>query len=77
MPINNVPKNKRTFETRLKFIDSIFSEMLSPEEILKQSIEHRLNRTYESYLEEVNQSLNILLTKNATTVIKKINKGDE
>ena len=70
-------KEKRTFETRLQFISSIFTNPKTPEEIYRASIEHRLGRTYEAYLNEVNQSLDILLEKNALTVAKKINKGEE
>lgn len=72
----NVPKEKRTFETRLQFILEIFENKYSAEEIFRQSIEHRLGRTYEAYLDELNQSMEILTEKNTLTVMKKASKGE-
>lgn len=69
-------KENRTFETRLLFIKEIFENKYSAEDIFRQSIEHRLGRTYEAYLDELNQSLEILLEKKTLTVMKKVSKGD-
>lgn len=69
-------KENRTFESRLLFIKEIFENKYSAEDIFRLSIEHRLGRTYEAYLDELNQSLEILLEKKTLTVMKKVSKGD-
>ena len=65
-------KENRTFETRLEFIANIFSHPLSKTEILASSVQFKLNKTYEIYLEEVNRSLSILASHNPTKVLSKI-----
>ncbi|MDY2724156.1 MAG: hypothetical protein SOV25_00980 [Candidatus Onthovivens sp.] len=65
-------KENRTFETRLEFIANIFSHPLSKTEILASSVQFKLNKTYEIYLEEVNRSLSILASHDPTKVLSKI-----
>lgn len=65
-------KENRTFETRLEFIVNIFSHPLSKTEILASSVQFKLNKTYEIYLEEVNRSLSILASHDPTKVLSKI-----
>ena len=65
-------KENRTFETRLEFIANIFSHPLSKTEILASSVQFKLNKTYEIYLEEVNRSLSILAGHDPTKVLSKI-----
>ena len=65
-------KENRTFETRLEFIANIFSYPLSKTEILASSVQFKLNKTYEIYLEEVNRSLSILASHDPTKVLSKI-----
>lgn len=65
-------KENRTFETRLEFINNIFSQPHSKEEIMASSIQFKLNKTYEQYVEEVERSLNYLLSKDAEKVLNKI-----
>ena len=65
-------KENRTFETRLEFIANIFSNPLSKTEILASSVQFKLNKTYEIYLEEVNRSLSILASHDPTKVLSKI-----
>ena len=62
-------KENRTFETRLEFIANIFSHPLSKTEILASSVQFKLNKTYEIYLEEVNRSLSILASHDPTKVL--------
>ena len=65
-------KENRTFETRLEFIANIFSHPLSKTEILASSVQFKLNKTYEIYLEEVNRSLSILASHDPTKGLSKI-----
>ena len=65
-------KENRTFETRLEFIANIFGHPLSKTEILASSVQFKLNKTYEIYLEEVNRSLSILASHDPTKVLSKI-----
>lgn len=66
----------RTFETRLQFINYIFSNKYSQEEILKNCITFRLNKTYEQYLESLENSIKALRNKEQPTkILTKANKG--
>lgn len=46
----------RTFETRLRFIHELFSNKYSQNDILASCIEHKLQRSFESFLEELDYS---------------------
>ena len=65
-------KENRNFDTRLEFIANIFSHALSETERLASSVQFKLNKTYEIYLEEVNRSLSILASHDPTKVLSKI-----
>lgn len=49
------PEN-RTFETRLLFIKELFENTYSQADILANCIQHKLDRSFESFLEELNYS---------------------
>lgn len=59
-----IEPEQRTFETRLEYIKYIFGHKWTQEEIMKASIEHRLNRSYEKYLMELENSVKRLVEKN-------------
>lgn len=68
-------KENRTFETRLEFIAGVFSHPHSKEEIMASSIQFKLNKTYQQYLDELNESFALLVekaVKNPDNVIKKM-----
>lgn len=71
---NDPGKANRTFETRLQFINSIFSEPHSKQEILASCIQLKLKMTYEQYLENLRKSLNYLKYRNTDKVLTKISK---
>lgn len=72
--IDKVDKEFRTFETRLLYIRDIFAEKYSQEEILKSSIEHKLQVSYEEYVNELKRSLALLQALDAPTkILKKVN----
>ena len=65
-------KDNRTFETRLQFISNVFSHPYTKEEILASSVQFKLRKSYETYLDEVNRSLDYLESKDAVKVLTKI-----
>jgi len=56
-------RSKRTFETRLRFIESVFAHKFSEEEIFKKCIQYKLNISYEQYQADINKCFNILMGK--------------
>lgn len=70
-----IEPEERTFKTRLEYINYIFSHVWTPDEIMRASIEHRLNLSYEKYLEDLDNSIKKLLDRrNPVPVIKTANK---
>lgn len=69
-------KENRTFGTRLQFIANVFSNPYTKTEILASSVQFKLKKSYEMYLEEVNKSINYLRNKDAIKVITKIKPGE-
>ena len=71
---------KKTFESRLKFIREVFENKQSQDEILTSCIQFKLGKSYENYLEDVNNSLNTIrstaIPKNPISVLKKVNKEE-
>lgn len=64
----------RTFESRLLFIKEIFTNTYSEDEILKKCIEHKLKRSYEAYIAEVNRCFDTIINKVQQNPISVINK---
>ena len=65
-------KNSRTFETRVKFIDEIFSETYSRDQIMASCIQHKLNKSFEAYIKDIHKSLWRLSGKDPMAVLRKI-----
>lgn len=65
-------ENDRSFKTRLEFIRSIFADKFPPEQIMAKCIEHKLKRSLESYILDLNRSSEILQGKDPIDVLKKI-----
>lgn len=63
----------RTFETRLKFIGEVFANKFSQETIMTNCIQHKLKRSYESYVEDINRSIKTLTAQDPLAILKKIN----
>lgn len=53
---NRFPLEQRNFETRLLFINEIFSNLFSQEDIMAHCIEHKLDRSYIKYVKELEKS---------------------
>ena len=52
-----VERDDRTFETRLQFIDAIFSNRFEDYQIMASCIQHKLDQSYEVYLKDIHKSL--------------------
>lgn len=49
--------DKRNFETRIKFINQIFTNKYTPTEIMASCIKYKLGKSYEQYLKDVMKSV--------------------
>ena len=67
-----VERDERTFETRLQFIVDIFSNKYEPYQIMGSCIQHKLDKSYQVYLEEIHKSLWTLYGKDPMMLLKKI-----
>ena len=70
MTDNKFPINERTFETRLMFINEIFSNLFSQEDIMAHCIVHKLDRSYLSYVKELEQSARNLEKADPIKILK-------
>lgn len=67
-------KDSRTFETRVTFIRDIFCNKYKPIEIMAHSIQYKLDKSYEIYLEDVLKSIWNLNGQDPMKVLKRIDK---
>lgn len=66
------PEEDRTFETRLQFIISLFSDLFSQHDIMAHCIVHKLDWSYLQYCEELDDSLLKLTGEDPLKVLKGI-----
>lgn len=62
----------RTFETRLQFINEIFSDTYSRDRIMASCINHKLDSSFEVYLKDIHKSLWRLSGKDPLKILKRI-----
>ena len=67
-----VDREDRTFETRLKFLNELFSSRYKDCQIMASCINYKLDQSYEVYLKDIHKSLWLLNGKNPLTILKKI-----
>ena len=65
-------KDSRTFETRLQFINGVFSDLYPADVIMASCINHKLNATYDNYMRELDVSVYQLKNKDPLKVLKKL-----
>ena len=46
------PEESRTFETRVKFIDEIFSNLYTRDQIMASCITYKLDKSFDAYIKE-------------------------
>lgn len=67
-----VEREDRTFETRLQFIEAIFSSRFEDYQIMASCIKYKLDQSYEVYIKDIHKSLWLLNGKNPISVLKRI-----
>lgn len=63
---------KRTFETRVKFINAIFTNKYTKDQIMASCITYKLDKSFEAYIKKIHQSLWTLNGEDPMRVLKKI-----
>jgi hypothetical protein len=66
------PEESRTFETRVKFINELFSETYSQDQIMASCINHKLNKSFEAYIKDIHKSLWKLRNSDPMAILKRI-----
>lgn len=73
--VDKFPEEERNFETRLKFIKEIFSNKYPQYQIMAHCIQHKLDRSYEQYLQNLHRSSWLLKNgEDPMDVLKRIDK---
>lgn len=67
-------RDKRNFETRVKFINQIFTNKYTPTEIMASCIQYKLGKSYEQYLKDVTRSVWNLEGEDPIKILKRIDK---
>ena len=65
-------RDARTFETRIKFIDEIFSNTFTKDQIMASCIQHKLDKSIEAYIKDIHKSLWKLSGKDPLAVLRRI-----
>jgi hypothetical protein len=68
------PEESRTFETRVKFIDEIFSNLYTRDQIMASCITYKLDKSFEAYIKDIHKSLWKLSGKDPIAILRKIDK---
>ena len=68
------PEDSRTFETRVRFIDEIFSNLYSRDQIMASCITYKLDKSFEAYIKDIHKSLWKLSGKDPIAILRKIDR---
>lgn len=68
------PEHTRTFETRVQFIDEIFSNTFTENQIMASCINYKLDKSFEAYIKDIHKSLWKIQQKDPMVMLKKIDK---
>lgn len=66
------PEESRTFETRVKFIDEIFSNLYTRDQIMASCINYKLDKSFDAYIKDIHKSLWKLSGKDPMAILRKI-----
>ena len=67
-------RTQRTFETRVTFIRDIFTNKYTPLDIMAHSIQYKLDKSYETYFNEVLKSVWNLNGQDPIKILKRIDQ---
>ena len=70
--IKRPPEEERTFESRLRFINEIFSNTYTANQIMASCIKHKLNKSFETYVKDIHRSLWELRGRDPLAILKRI-----
>ena len=65
-------RNARTFETRVTFIRDIFTNKYQPIEIMAHCIQYKLDKSYETYFNDILKSIWNLNGQDPMKILKRI-----
>jgi hypothetical protein len=65
-------EESRTFETRLKFINELFSETFTADQIMASCINYKLSKSFEAYIKDIHKSLWKLRNSDPMAILKRI-----
>ena len=65
-------QDKRTFETRVKFITALFTNKYTQNQIMANCITYKLDKSFEAYIKKVHKSLWTLNNEDPMKVLKRI-----
>lgn len=68
-------RNQRTFETRVTFINDIFSNKYKPIEIMAHCIEYKLDQSYKIYLKDILKNIWNLHGQDPMKILKRIDSN--
>ena len=68
-------RNSRTFETRVSFINEIFSNKYEPIEIMAHCIQYKLDKSYEVYFRDILKSIWNLNGQDPMKILKSIDSN--
>ena len=69
---NRPPEASRTFETRVKFINEIFSDTFTADQIMASCINYKLSKSFEAYVKDIHKSLWRLRNSDPMAILKRI-----
>lgn len=74
--MSKFPKEQRTFETRLLFINEMFSDLHDKTEIMTSCIQYKLGKSLEQYLRELKLGALEVEHLSPLTVMRRIDKKE-
>ena len=66
------PEELRTFETRLLFLQEVFSNLFRPVDIMAHCVTYKLGQSYLAYLDNLKDSMLNLTGEDPLKILKKI-----
>ena len=69
---NRPPEESRTFETRVKFINEIFSDTFTADQIMASCINYKLSKSFEAYVKDIHKRLWRLRNSDPMAILKRI-----
>jgi hypothetical protein len=69
---NFFPQESRTFETRLRFIESVFRNKYAPIDVIANCVRYKLDISFQEYVRELDKCVWNIDGKDPMKMLKKI-----